>query len=134
MSLLSVQHNPLVSVSHSNILEIGYDSAVNNTYFSCGIKSRNRPLHVVVVVYALVTHYCLLMYSWLHCMSCGLFFDVTNYHRKVFNVKNFLIYNITNISLHTALYTGKYENMDPSKLPKLWLAYLSDPSDSGERM
>ena len=27
---------------------------------------------------------------------------------------------------------GNYENMDVSKLPQLWLAYLSDPSDSGE--
>ena len=27
---------------------------------------------------------------------------------------------------------GNYENMDAAKLPKLWLAYLSDPSDSGE--
>ena len=36
------------------------------------------------------------------------------------------VYNIHNITL------GNYENMDVSKLPQLWLAYLSDPSDSGE--
>lgn len=30
------------------------------------------------------------------------------------------------------LLSGHYEQLDVSLLPPLWLAYLSDPSDSGE--
>ena len=34
--------------------------------------------------------------------------------------------------LHVHVHAGHYEPMDVSSLPPLWLAYLADPSDSGE--
>ena len=34
--------------------------------------------------------------------------------------------------LPTCHFSGNYEVMDVSNLPPLWLAYLADPSDSGE--
>ncbi len=39
----------------------------------------------------------------------------------------------TQSSVMPLVQSGEYTRMSPKLLPPLWLAYLADPSDSGER-
>ena len=50
---------------------------------------------------------------------------------KLINKTNLCISHV-DMSVLCIRYSGDYLNMSASDLPLLWLAYLSDPSDSGK--